>query len=319
MIVAKDGSGDYDNLQDAIDAVPDDNNEEVIIKVKKGIYKQKVKITKSYITIVGEGVENTVLSFDDYAGKLLESGEKMGTYNSCSVHVSGNDFTAENITFENSAGLSSVVGQAVALYADGDRLKFRNCRLIGHQDTLYTGRPIEGKNLCELRERQAKKNSRQYYENCLIKGDVDFIFGSAAVVFNKCEVFSNDRNEDVNGFVTAASTPEENMYGYVFIDCRLTSDAASQTVYLGRPWRNFARTVFINCFMGEHIKKEGWHNWDKLEAEKTATFEEYNSFGPGAKLQDRVKWSKVLDEEQSRKYTVDEILSGYDSWNPLSN
>jgi pectinesterase len=320
MIVAKDGSGDFNNLQEAIDSIPSDNKEKVNIYIKNGVYKQKVTINKPYVTLVGESVEETVLTFDDYARKLFPNGEKYGTFNSYSTFIDGDDFTAENITFENSAGSGSIVGQALAVYVDADRVKFKNCRFLGCQDTIFTGplppKPIEGNTFGGPKDGHEKRKFRQYFEDCYIRGDVDFIFGSATVAFNRCEIFTNNRDMDVNGYITAASTPEGEGYGYVFIDCKLTSDAAPNTVYLGRPWRDYAKTVFINCWMGEHIKTEGWHNWNKENAEKSALYAEYNSYGPGATLDKRVTWAKTLSDEEAKLYSVENVLSGKDGWMP---
>lgn len=320
MIVAIDGSGDFKTLQEAIDSIPENNKERVTIYIKAGIYKQKVHIKKPFITLIGESSENTILTFDDNANKLLPNGEKMRTFNSYSTFISGNDFISENITFENSAGSGNIVGQALAVYIDADRVKFKKCRFIGCQDTIFTGplppKPIEGNNFGGPMEGSPRNPGREYFEDCLIKGDVDFIFGSATVVFNRCEINSNDRNSDINGYITATSTPEGQKFGYVFIDCKLTSDAAPNTVYLGRPWRDYAKTAFINCWMGEHIFSEGWDNWKKVNAETLVSYVEYKSYGPGAKMDKRVKWSKILTAEEVKEYSIINILGGSDNWSP---
>lgn len=309
IIVAADGSGHFTSVQEAVDQIPDDNKERVIIYIKNGIYKEKLHINKPFVKLLGEDPEKTILTYDDAARKLLDNGEEMGTFRSYSTFIGGDDFIAENITFENSAGRGDLVGQALAIYVKGDRAVFRNCRFLGHQDTLFTG-PLPGE--------AATVSSRQYYERCTIVGDVDFIFGSATAVFNQCEIISLDRNKDVNGYITAASTPADKEYGYVFLDCKLTSDAAPNTVYLGRPWRPYSNVCFINCWMGEHIKAEGWHNWGKEENEKTARYYEYNSSGPGGNMEQRVSWSKILTDEEAKKYTISQILSGDDGWNPAA-
>jgi len=189
------------------------------------------------------------------------------------------------------------------VFANGDRLVFRNCTLLAYQDTLYTGSGI----------------GRQYYENCFIKGDIDFIFGSSTAVFYKCELYSNNRGkeDEPNGYLTAASTSPVQQYGYVFIDCKLNAGtSASQSVYLGRPWENFAAVAYINCWMGAHIKAEGWHNWDRPKAEQTARYVEYGSAGPGGSSLKRVKWATQLTADQAKEYTVEKIMAGKDSWNP---
>ncbi|WP_234121252.1 pectinesterase family protein [Clostridium hydrogenum] len=323
MIVSKDGNGDFDNLQDAINAVPENNSREVIINIKNGIYKEKVNVTKPFITLIGEDPEYTILTFDDAAKKPLSNGEPMRTFNSYTIFVDGDDFTAENMTFENSAGSGEIVGQAVAAYVNGNRNKFKNCKFLACQDTLFTGplppKPIEGNNFGGPMEGKPRRNVKQYYESCFIRGDIDFIFGSATAVFNKCEIFSNDRKETVNGFVTAASTPEGNAFGYVFIDCKLTSNAAPNTVYLGRPWRDYAKTAFIHCYLGEHIKVEGWDSWNKLNAEKFISYVEYDNYGPGADKSKRADFSKLLTSEEAKDFSISNILGKNDNWTPHIN
>ena len=249
----------------------------------------------------------------------------MNTFNSYSVYIGGHDFYAENITFENSAGSGKVVGQDVAVYVDADRVSFKNCRFLGHQDTLFTG-PLPknptplGLNLIHptlgCGEVEYMGVVRQYYEDCYLQGDIDFIFGSATAVFNRCEIFSNDRRDAINGYITAGSTSPRQQFGYVFIDCHLTGDAGPNSVYLGRPWRDYAKVAFINCRMGAHIIPAGWHNWDKPEREKTVTYVECYSQGPGANDAQRVKWARIITPQEAKTYTVENILAGPDGWNP---
>lgn len=295
LVVARDGSGDFRTVQEAINAVPDFRNKETRIFIKNGTYKEKLILpaSKNNVTFIGEDKMATVLTYDDYAQKLNKYGEEIGTTGSSSFFIFGNDFTAKNVTFENSAG---PVGQAVAVRVNGDRIIFENCRFLGNQDTLYPN----------------GRDSRQYYKNCYIEGTTDFIFGWSTAVFENCEIFSKDGGH----YITAASTEKESPYGFVFINCELTGDAPARDVYLGRPWRDHAQTVFINTQMGEHIKKEGWHNWSKPHAEKTAFYAEYNSSGPGAAPKERVEWSHQLSAKEAQKYTVDNILKGEDNWDP---
>lgn len=268
MIVAQDGSGDFRTIQEAIDQVPQDNRERVVIHVKPGAYYEKLHIDKKMVTLIGEPGQ-TVVTYDDCAVKRWPNGQKYGTFHSYSVLVSGDDFTAEGITFENSAGPGAVAGQALAVYIDADRVVFRCCRFLGHQDTIFTAplppAPGSGGRFNSPREDFERRMGRHYFENCFIAGDVDFIFGSSTAVFRECEIFSHNRHV---GYITAASTPQGEKYGYVFINCRLTGEAPPESVYLGRPWREYAKTVFINTYMGEHIKAEGWHNWGSIEKEK---------------------------------------------------
>ena len=292
FVVALDGSGDFTKIQEAIDAVPDFRKNRTTIFIKNGIYKEKLILpaSKNNVTFIGENKFKTIITNDDFASKKNRFGEEMGTTGSSGFFVFGNDFTARNITFENSAG---PVGQAVAVRIDGDRVVFDNCRFLGNQDTLYPH----------------GDNSRQYYKNCYIEGTVDFIFGWSVAVFEECEIFCKD-----HGFVTAASTNEGKEFGFVFLNCTITGSAPENSFYLGRPWRPNAKTVFVDCFMDKHIKPEGWHNWGNEENQKTVYYAEYNSRGPGAVPGQRVKWSCQLSEKEAQKYAAKNILKGKDDW-----
>lgn len=298
FVVAVDGSGDFKTVQQAIDEVPDFRKNETKIFIRSGRYKEKLVLppSKTNVTFIGEDKEETVLTHDDYAQKLNRFGEEMGTTGSTSFFVFGDGFTARNITFENSAG---PVGQAVAVRVDGDRAMFENCRFLGFQDTLYPH----------------GRESRQYYKDCYIEGTTDFIFGWSTAVFDNCEIYSKEGGH----YITAASTEKGAAHGFVFINCKLTGNAPEESVYLGRPWRNYAQTVFINTQMGDHIKKEGWHNWNKPEAEETVFYAEYDSSGPGAAPEERVEWSKQLSTEEAGEYTINAILKGSDNWTPANN
>lgn len=306
ITVNKDGSGDFKIIQEAIDCIPKSNKNEVKIFIKNGVYKEKINIVTDFITLIGEDSVKTVITFDDYAKKKFSNDEFYRTFNSYTVFIQGNNCTASNLTIENSSGCGNEVGQAVALYVEGNNVKFKNCRLIGCQDTLFTGplpeEPVEGNDFGGPMEGNPRIVGRQYYEECYIEGDVDFIFGSAIAVFNKCEIFSKERNAETNGYITAASTPEGSEFGYVFTDCKLTGNARCESVYLGRPWRDYAKTVFINCYIGSHIKKEGWHNWNKELACKETYYGEYKSYGPGASNNTREKWSHILNDKALEKY-----------------
>ncbi len=327
MIVAKDGSGDFTTIQEAVNAIPENAQGWTVIQIKNGEYKEKLEILKPRVKLVGESVEGTVLTFDDYAKKTFPDGREYGTFNSQSFLIGADDFEAENLTIANTAGSGDKVGQAVAVYADGDRLVFRNCRFTASQDTLFTAplppKPVERATFGGPRDAAPRRNLRQLYDRCYIAGDVDFIFGCATAVFTDCEIFSKKRlvpeggEKTIHGYITAASTDEDVPYGYVFSNCRLTGDAPEHTVYLGRPWRDYGHTVFLNCWMGAHIKPEGWHYW-KPEREETARYEEFGSTGPGAgKRESRVPWAKILTEEEAGKYDLNRVLSGQDGWSPL--
>ena len=320
MIVAQDGSGDFKTIQEAIDSIPKENLLPITIEIKAGVYKEKLHIEVPFLTLKGESAETTKITYDDYAKKYLPDGSQYGTFRSYTVFIGAHDTTLENLTFENSSGFGYDVGQALAVYADADRICFKNCHLLGHQDTLFTGplppAPIKPGSFVGPRENADRINGRQYYENCYIEGEIDFIFGSATAFFYNCEIFSLNRNEDVNGYVTAPSTAEGQKYGYVFEKCHLSSDCKAHSVYLGRPWRNFAQTVFINCIMDAHIKSEGWHNWGKADAEKQSFFAEYNSTGEGADAPNRVNFSHQLTDTQALTYSRSLVLAGEDQWQP---
>ncbi len=290
FIVSVNGDGDFQTVQDAINAVPDFRNTETIIFIRRGIYKEKITLppTKTNVTIVGEFLHETILTYDDFAQKKNSFGEEMGTSGSSSFFVFGENFKAENITFENSSG---PVGQAVAVRVDGDKARFINCRFLGYQDTLYPH----------------GEHSRQYYRNCYIEGTTDFIFGWSTAVFEQCDIYSKTGGQ----YITAASTLEEVPFGFVFIDCKLTGDAPDGSVYLGRPWRPNARTVFLNCDLGKHIHKAGWHNWNKPEAESTAWFGEYQSTGPGANPEARVSWSHQMNESDYHNCSLRNIFKDW--------
>ena len=294
FVVAKDGSGDFFTVQEAINAVPDFRKEgRTTIYIRKGVYKEKLIIPASKINVSLIGAEGAVISGDDYASKPNCFGENMSTSGSASCYIYAPDLICENLTFENTAGR---VGQAVACFVAGDRVIFRNCRFLGNQDTLYN----------------FGKHCRQYFENCYIEGTVDFIFGSSTAVFNRCTVHSLSK-----GYLTAPSTPQDEAYGYVFIDCRLTAADGVEKVYLARPWRPYAKSVFIHCEMGGHILPVGWHNWNKKDAEKTIFFAEYENTGAGAATKkERAKFGHQL--KNLKGYSIEEILAGEDGWNPLA-
>ena len=294
FVVAKDGSGDFFTLQDAIDAVPDFRKEKrTNILVRRGVYKEKLIVPECKLNISLIGEDGAVLTNDDYAQKKNRFGENMSTSGSSTCYIYGPDFYAENITFENSAGR---VGQAVACFIEGDRAYFKNCRFLGNQDTLYN----------------YGKESRQYFENCYIEGTVDFIFGWATVLFKDCVIHSVG-----DGYVTAPATDKGKKYGYVFMDCKLTAADGVRKVYLSRPWRPYAKAVFIRCDLGNHIMPEGWNNWGKKDNEKTAFYAEYKNIGEGASIENRAKWGHQL--KNLHNFGVEDILLGNDGWNPIKN
>lgn len=292
IVVDRNGTGHFRNIQQAIDSVRAfDPKGEITIFVKKGVYKEKL-ILHSYLTnvkLVGEDRDKTIINYDDHANI-----NKMGTFRTYSFLLSGNDITVENLTIENSA---APMGQAVALFVEGDRVIFRNCRFLGNQDTIYAGR----------------ENMRQYFENCYIEGTTDFIFGPSTCWFENCVIYCKS-----NSYITAASTPENIKYGYIFNNCKIEVAPEVKNMYLGRPWRAYAMTLFMNCYLPKGIKAEGWHNWNNAENEKTARYMEYNNTGEGASTSGRVNWVKILNRQQAAEYTVENVFKGCDGWNPVT-
>src|SRR5512133_262750 len=258
MTVAQDGSGNYKTIQAAIDASRSFPDKRITIHVKNGTYKEKIVVPacNNRLSVIGEDAEKTIITWDDYFNKINRG--RNSTFYTCTFLVEADDFYAENLTIENSAG---PVGQALALYVKGDRCVFRNCRILGNQDTLYT----DG------------LNSRHYFDGCYIEGTTDFIFGPATALFTNCIIHSKR-----DSYITAASTPEGKPFGYVFMNCKITAAPEAKKVYLGRPWRDYAKTVFINCELGPHIVPEAWSNWSGTERDKTAYYAEYGNTGQGA-------------------------------------
>lgn len=322
LTVAKAG-GDFDSIQSAVNSIPRDNAEWTEIHIKPGIYYEKLTVETPYIHFIGEDAKKTYITYNQGASTILPGGIRSGTFRSYTAFFGTHDITAENLTFENAAGPGSIAGQSLALYADGDKIAFYSCRFLGYQDTIFTGplppASIIPNSFSGPRESAPRLNGRQYYEKCYIRGDVDFIFGSATAYFKDCEIFSKQRSSgdrQSGGYATAASTPEGQKYGYIFSRCRFTSDNEPNTVYLGRPWRNYAHTAIVNCWLGEHICREGWNNWNKPDAEKTVRYEEYGNEGPGASLESRPGWIRRLTKAQAEEYSVEGVLGGEDGWNP---
>ncbi len=290
LVVSRDGTGDFRTLQEAVESARAFMDYTVTIYVKNGVYKEKVIVPSwvENIDIIGEDRDKTIITYDDHANI-----NKMGTFRTYTVKVEGSDITFKNLTIENNA---AQLGQAVALHTEGDRLKFINCRILGNQDTIYTG----------------AKFTRLYFKDCYIDGTTDFIFGPSTALFENCMIHSKR-----NSYVTAASTPKEAKYGYVFKHCKLTAEPGVDKVYLGRPWRPYAYTLFIECELGKHIVPAGWHNWGKQSNEETARYMEYKNTGEGANVSERVAWSKQLTKKEAEAVTVDVIFGTQSNWNPI--
>lgn len=293
IVVAQDGSGNYKSIQAALDALPSGNDTPVIIKVKKGVYKEVVTIDarKRKISLVGaeKDPKDVLITFNNHAGTRLQNGDTLNTWTCATVFVYGNDFRAENITFENNAGFSA--GQAVALRVEGNRASFFNCRMVGFQDVLF----LSGSGV------------KHFFKECYIEGTTDFIFGAATAVFQNCLIHSKK-----NSHVTAASTNSIIPFGFVFFNCKLTADSLINKVSLGRPWSPTASVTYINCWLGTHIIPEGWNNWKNPANETTARYAEYKSTGRGAYIEERVKWAKHLTDEEAAKFTLKNILGEWD-------
>lgn len=287
LVVAQDGSGDYTTIAEALEAIRAFMDFDVKVYIKKGVYKEKLVIPSwlQHVELIGEDAQNTIITHADHANM-----NRMGTFRTYTVKVEGNYITFRNLTIENNA---PKLGQAVALHTEGDCLRFINCRFLGNQDTVYTG--VEG--------------TRLYFENCYIEGTTDFIFGPSTAWFEGCTIHSK-----ANSYITAASTPKDIKYGYVFHKCKLTAAEGIDKVYLGRPWRPYAYTVFMNCELGKHIVGAGWDNWRNAENEKTARYAEYKNKGEGAAVNARVKWAKQLSDKEAEKITISDCYNLSKSW-----
>ena len=301
IVVARDGTGEFRNISEAIEVCRAFMDYHKVIYVKRGTYKEKLEIPThlTNIEICGEDALTTIITWDDHANIMMPSAydpiaierhptadnqhptpsnyHPIGTFRTFTLRVCGSDITLKNITIENN---SARLGQAVALHTEGDRLRFIGCRFLGHQDTVYTGRG----------------GTRLLFRDCYIEGTTDFIFGPSTAWFENCTIKSK-----ANSYITAASTPADVEYGYVFNRCRLIADEGVSKVYLGRPWRPYAYTLFMNCTLGSHIVPAGWENWRNPDNEKTARYAEYNNSGDGANTKQRVAWSRQLTKKEVEK------------------
>ena len=295
LFVARDGTAEFRNIDDAIEVCRAFMEYHKVIFVKKGTYKEKL-IVPSWLTnieICGEDRDNTIITYDDHANVFIPGTDrKMGTFRTYTVRVDGNDITFRNITIENNAAR---LGQAVALHTQGDRLTFVNCRILGNQDTVYTG----------------GINTRLYFKDCHIEGTTDFIFGPSTAWFENCTILSR-----TDSYITAASTPQNVEYGYVFNRCKIVAAEGVSKVYLGRPWRPYANTLFMNCQLGKHILPVGWHNWSNTQNETTARYCEYNNHGEGAATKERAAWTRQLTRKEAAKVTLENVFRQNGGWIP---
>lgn len=295
LFVSRDGTCEFRNIDDAIEVCRAFMEYHKVIFVKKGTYKEKLVIPSwlTNIEICGEDRDHTVITYDDHANiKLPGTDRPMGTFRTYTLKIEGSNITLKNITVENNAAR---LGQAVALHTEGDRLVFVNCRFLGNQDTVYTG--VAG--------------TRLYFKDCYIEGTTDYIFGPSTAWFEHCDIYSK-----INSYVTAASTPAAQAYGYVFNHCTLTAAAGVTQMYLGRPWRPYAYTLFMNCELGGFIHPAGWYNWNNPDNEKTARYCEYNNHGAGVATQQRVSWSRQLSKKEAANITPSKVFANDTAWLP---
>lgn len=295
IFVARDGTAEFRNIDDAIEVCRAFMEYHKVIFVKKGTYKEKL-ILPSWLTnieICGEDRDNTIITYDDHANVFIPGTDrKMGTFRTYTVRVDGNGITFRNITIENNAAR---LGQAVALHTQGDRLAFVNCRILGNQDTVYTG----------------GINTRLFFKDCHIEGTTDFIFGPSTAWFENCTILSR-----TDSYITAASTPQDVEYGYVFNRCKIVAAEGVSKVYLGRPWRPYAHTLFMNCQLGKHILPVGWHNWSNTQNEKTTRYCEYDNHGEGAATKERAAWTRQLTKKEAAKVTLENVFRQNGGWTP---
>ena len=285
LVVARDGTGNYRTLTEALDNIRAYMDYTIVVYIKNGTYKEKVIIPSwlKNVKLVGESKENVLITYDDHANI-----NKMGTFRTYTVRIDGSFITLENLTIENNA---APLGQAVALHTEGNNLLFKNCGILGNQDTVFTG----------------GEYTRMLFEKCYIEGTTDFIFGGATAYFDSCTIHSKK-----NSYITAASTPKDVPFGYVFYNCNLTAEE-NLAVYLGRPWRSYGSTAFIKCNMEKHIQPQGWHNWNNVENEQTARYYEGDNFGPGSETKDRVQWVQLLNAKEILSFSKEKVL-GNDSF-----
>ena len=305
--VKKEG-GDYFTITEAINAVP--YEEEAVIHIGEGTFREKIFCEKKDITFVGEGPDKTVIEYDDGAFDLMEDGTKRGTFRSYTAFFGGKKCTVKDMTISNAAGPGENRGQAIAVYADAEQCCFENVKMLGYQDTLFcaplpfTERQKNG--FFGPRVYTPRIKTKQHYVNCQIYGDVDFIFGGADAVFDDCYIQCNNRYKDeanndeggagaesksgavkdgatadrhINGYITAASGLNEDL-GFVFRNCTITGEEGCEpgSVFLGRPWREQARTVFLNCKMGDCIAQERFSGWGAVDKDEPETYYgEYNT------------------------------------------
>ncbi len=301
ITVARDGTGMFRTVGEAIEVCRAFMDYHKVIYIKNGVYKEKLILPQwlTNVELCGESSEHTIITWDDHANISADISpltaksepQKIGTFRTYTLKIEGSRITLKNLTIENNAAR---LGQAVALHTEGDRLTFIGCRFLGNQDTVYTG----------------NAKTRLYFSNCYIEGTTDFIFGPSTAWFEHCNIHCK-----ANSYITAASTPQDVTYGYIFNNCEITAAKDISRVYLGRPWRDYGYTLFMNCSLPKQIRPEGWHHWREA-AKATARYLEYNNTGEGADVSKRVVWSKQLSKRDAQKITPEVVFAIHDTWQP---
>ena len=295
--VDAEGKGDFKTLTEAAAALKG-GTEETLLKISPGEYRESIVFECSNLTVEGDSQDLVYICDSRYARMKDQNGNEIGTFNTAVIRTDGENIKIRNVTIENNAGVGFKIGQAVALYSDGNGFVCENCKIIAHQDTLFTA-PFPETNRKGVNEGFGPKGdlprvpTKQYFRNCYIEGDIDFIFGGASVLFEDCTIFSRDvitehrmkemiesadndwdgnKSSALRGYVCAPSTVADLKYGYLFLNCKFKSNCPSDTVYLGRPWREYGSAYFVDCVIGGHIKPELFSDWDNKENRNTCRF-----------------------------------------------
>lgn len=320
MLVGKESYCDYHTIQEAIDSLERRSDEEAeTLFILSGIYEEAVRIYRSHLTIIGIGYVE--IRMNRYAREKDENGQEIGTFATPTLFLGGSHLVLDNLVIANTAGQGEAIGQAIAVYAHCDQAVFRNCSFKGCQDTLFTGplppSPKDRQSFGGIPLKEHHASYRQLYQHCYIEGTVDYIFGGAIACFEECQIHSLRHVDNMPGYITAASTPHGQAFGYVFKHCFLTADSDVSSVYLGRPWRAYAKTIFIGCRMGKHIEPLGWHNWDRIENEATVSYQEYEVKDAEVLRQQRVAWA-VCTETAGIGHCKEDMFVGTDFWKQTS-
>lgn len=316
VVVGKEAYCDFHTIQEAVDSLEQQSSTEAeTLVILSGVYEEVVRIYRSHLTIMGVG--QVEIRMNRYAKERDETGAAMETFATPTIFLGGSHLVLENLLIANTAGQGEAIGQAIAVYAHCDETVFRNCTFKGHQDTLFTGPlppvPRERLTFGGVPLREHHNHYRQLYQNCYIEGTVDFIFGGATAYFEQCEIRSLRHSENQAGYITAASTPEGTAHGYIFKNCFLTAEPGISPVFLGRPWREYAQTVFVGCHTGAHIHSSGWDNWNNAANEETVQYQEYGVMNADVLRLQRVPWAGCYATE-AMGLNQEDVFAGCDFW-----